>query len=72
MESPARRSPIKQKPLRQAGQYLDERIQTIMEDRVSGYLFVSAVMIFYAFMQWVAWTTKTPPRPILWTLEHIK
>ena len=33
MESPARKSPIKQKPPRQAGQSLDEHHQQIMEDR---------------------------------------
>ena len=71
MESQPSKSPIKQEPLRQPGQYLDERFEQIMDGRFTGYVLASGFMIFYALMEWVHWVFKTPPAPVFTTILAI-
>lgn len=61
------RSPLKDMPLRHAGQSLDEEIQRVKDDDVLVYIIMAAFAIFLALHEWWRWYSKTPPRPVLFT-----
>ena len=63
-----KRTPLKDSPLRLPGQSLDERFQSIVDDRVMLYIFAPCLIIFYAIMQWASWFSGAPPHPVLWTV----
>ena len=64
----ARSSPIKTKPLRTAGQSLDEQIHGIVEDRGLMVAMMCVVAIMVAGTEWLRWFTNPPPYPKLFTL----
>lgn len=60
-------SPLKNRPLRNSGQSLDEEIQDILSDDVYPHIFISAILIIIAVMEWSKQIYNTPPYPLLWT-----
>lgn len=56
------KSPIKDKPLRQAGQSLVERRLNLMLDLVSLAMF-PAFLVAFAVMEWIRAALNTPPSP---------
>ena len=62
------RSPIKDKPLRHAGQSLEEERRAILEDKVEPYLFMALVFVLLAAFEWWRWYANIPPKPILFAL----
>jgi len=54
-----KRSPLKEKPLRYPGEYLDEQILDL-RDKIFPYVAYCAVMIFFIGDQWFRWIRKIP------------
>jgi hypothetical protein len=59
------RSPLKAKPLRVAGQSLDEAIQKVREDDVTDGAAFVAMGIMMAMFEWSRWFLNAPPQPLL-------
>ena len=63
-----KKSPLKSKPLRHAGQSLDEEI----EKRISEYMLIYILTIFLVLyliaMEWYRWYMQAPPTPIAMTI----
>lgn len=62
------RSPLKEAPLRHAGQSLDEEIQRVIEDDVLVYMIFSSAVIALAIVEWWRSITNSPPQPIIVTI----
>ena len=62
-----KKSPLKDKLLRTAGQSLDEEINSIIDDKISLYILVPILLIYTAFMDWIHWYLETPPKPYIST-----
>jgi hypothetical protein len=60
-------SPLKDKPLRNPGQGLDERIQALLDDKVLSYLFYAGGFSMLALMEWVGYLLNTPRMPWVFT-----
>lgn len=61
-----RHSPLKEAPLRQAGQSLDEEISRRWDEMLE-YLIVSVVVAVLAGFEWWRWYFNSPPNPWLLT-----
>lgn len=66
-----KKSPLKDKPLRHAGQSLDEEINRLIEDDALPYITISIMFIVIALFEWYRWYTLAPPSPILLTVVAI-
>jgi hypothetical protein len=62
-----KKSPLKDKPLRHAGQSLDEEINRLIEDNALPYISVSVVMIVLSMFEWYQWYFQLPPSPFIFT-----
>lgn len=62
-----KKSPLKDKPLRHAGQSLDEEINRLIEDDALPYISVSVLMIVLSMFEWYQWYFQLPPSPIIFT-----
>lgn len=62
------RSPLKDAPLRHAGQSLDEEIQRVLEDDVLSYIMAAAIVIMLALHEWWRWFLNFPPQPVAFTV----
>lgn len=63
-----KKSPLKAKPLRQAGQSVDEAIQRVLNDDVSLILMYPAFLLLIAGLEWLRWWQDYPPQPIGFTV----
>ena len=63
-----KKSPLKGKPLRYAGQSLDERIKNLFEDDILPYLMMCVFFGYAAVNEWIRFFWNTPPSPILITV----
>ena len=61
------KSPLKDNPLRNPGESLDEEIADFLYDEVLTYIFVSILMVSIAGLEWAKWYLKTPPSPWLYS-----
>jgi hypothetical protein len=66
-----KRSPLKDKPLRQAGQSLLEEIDTLINDKLLGYFLSMALVAALAITEWYRWYFDIPPRPLLATMVAV-
>lgn len=66
-----KRSPIKEKPLRQAGQSLDEEINRIFSEEINVYIGYVFMWVFIAAVEWIRWFTKMPPHPLFVTFLFV-
>ncbi|KFN39776.1 MAG: nuclease [Sulfuricurvum sp. MLSB] len=62
-----KKSPLKDKPLRHAGQSLDEEINRLIEDDAIPYISVSLLMIVLCILEWYRWYFQLPPSPFIFT-----
>ena len=60
------RSPLKDKPLRNPGQSLDDKLTDYAFD-VLFYAFIALMFCMFAAMEWVRTWTNAPPMPLLWS-----
>lgn len=56
-------SPLKAKPLRQAGQSVQEQLDNLLFDKLLGYFLVSAFMLALTVMEWIRYFHDRPPHP---------
>ena len=59
------RSPIKTKPLRQAGQSLGEKVDKLVDDKIMSWALVIILAVILAIIEWARWLASMPPRPVL-------
>lgn len=62
------RSPLKDKPLRNPGQSLDEELDLIRSDKFVGWFMISAMCIILTCLEWWRWYMEIPPAPITMTI----
>lgn len=60
-------SPLRAKPLRVAGQSLDEEIDYWRNERVFDYVFVAGCLCFLAAMEWYGYLTHMPRQPLVFS-----
>lgn len=63
----ARKSPLKDRPLRNPGQSIDEEI-TRIRDKADEYAMMAIFMAVLAGMEWYRWWTQAPPYPVLYSI----
>jgi len=63
-----KQSPLKDKPLRQAGQSVQEQLDELIDDKFMNYVIATVVSIVFAMLEWYRWYMDMPPRPILATI----
>ena len=61
-------SPLKAKPLRLPGESVDKEIDRWINDKALGTLFAAACLCAIAYFEWYGYLTRSPRRPILFTL----
>jgi hypothetical protein len=69
--SEAGKSPIKDKPLRHAGQSLEEERRSILDSKLEPYLIQSLVFVVMAGLEWWREFMDIKPHPILFTLAAV-
>jgi hypothetical protein len=62
------RSPIKQTPLRYAGQSIDDEIYRLISEKVDILIMLSACFILLAFATWVYALSERPPNAVIMTI----
>ncbi|KEI70324.1 nuclease-related domain-containing protein [Endozoicomonas elysicola] len=62
------RSPLKEKPLRNPGQSLDEYIQNLLDVEINSYLVVALTALVLAFYEWYRWYTDVGYHPVALTI----
>lgn len=63
-----KRSPLREKPLRYAGQSLDERINDVFLEQLFTYALIITFSVFLAVTEWVRFFSNTKPHPISVTI----
>ena len=58
-----KKSPIKRKSLRHAGQSLDERIDVLLNEKAPPYIMMGTLSVLMAGMEWWRQYMETPPTP---------
>jgi hypothetical protein len=64
-------SPLKEKPLRLAGESLDREIDKWVNEKALGALFVAACLSMAAYLEWYGFLTHAPRRPVLFTVVAV-
>lgn len=60
-----KKSPLKDKPLRLAGQSVQEQLDKLIDDKFMNYVLVAAAMFGLTLYEWSRWYLKTPYNPTL-------
>jgi len=63
----AKKSPLKDKPLRQPGQSLQEMIDELIDGKFMNYAVLIVFILVFTLIEWYRWYFNSPPRPILAT-----
>jgi hypothetical protein len=63
-----RRSPLKDRPLRNPGQSLDEQIRDLTSDYALGPLVFALLIVFITAIEWLKYYRFLPPSPFLYLL----
>lgn len=63
-----KKSPLKSKPLRNAGQSLDEEIHKSVSENLAIYAFALVMFSYLIIMEWYRWYMQSPPSPIIMTI----
>jgi len=63
----SRTSPLKEKPLRLPGESVQDELDKLASDTVTGYFLVAALPAFLAFMEWMAVLNNWPRQPWIFT-----
>ena len=66
-----RHSPLKYRPLRQAGQSIDEEIEAFYDDKIATLMVMAGFVVAVAVMDWFRWLTHTPTMPVLSTIAAV-
>lgn len=66
-----KRSPLKDKPLRNAGQSLNEEINRLIDEEAMMYVMAPLFLIMLAIWEWYRWHYNIPPSPVVITIMAI-
>ena len=66
MDKQNKKSPLKSKPLRHAGQSLDEEIEKIVSEKLVLYVYAIVMFSSIIILEWYRWYMQSPPSPV-WT-----
>jgi len=66
-----KKSPLKDKPLRHAGQSLDEEINRLIDEDAMPYLAGALFLILIAAFEWYRWYIQIPPSPWIFTIMAV-
>lgn len=69
--SESTKSPIKDKPLRHAGQSLEEERASLFEDKLEPYLLLAAFFFAMALLEWWRYYRADKPHPVLFSLAAV-
>lgn len=64
-------TPLKAKPLRQAGQSLQEELDRLLADGLIDYALVPLILVLLALYDWLRWWQEIPPQPVLMTIAAL-
>ena len=67
-KKPTKQSPLKDRPLRNPGQSLDEEIERQFDDEAMPYFVVSLGTLILAGMEWWRFVHPSPPKPWMYTI----
>lgn len=67
----AKKSPLKDKPLRQAGQSVQEELDNILDEKIFSHAIVLLFLIILTALEWHRWTLNILPNPFILTLITI-
>src|SRR6266446_2229546 len=62
------KSPLRNKPVRNPGQSLDEQLTNLLDDGLIPYFVCAAALFVLALMEWLGALTRSPRHPILFTV----
>ncbi len=62
-----KRSPLTDRPLRNPGQSIDERIQNLLTDKFLLPIMIATLLVAFAAIEWWRYYVPQPPKPILVT-----
>lgn len=65
IDANAKKSPLKARPLRDAGESGMERLYEGVYGGIGLWLFVCVLMLAMALTEWLHWWQRTPPQPLL-------
>ena len=71
MKSQKTKSPLKDKPLRNPGQSLDEQIDKLVDDKITTWLMAVIFLGVLAVLEWYRWYTQAPYTPKTYTFMAI-
>ncbi len=63
-----KRSPLKDKPLRNPGQSLDEQIHDLISDYIVGPMVFALFLVLVAVLEWLKYLGSIPPKPLLYSV----
>jgi nuclease-like protein len=63
-----KKSPLKDKPLRQPGQSVQEELEKVIDDKLLPVAMISVLFISLTFLEWFAYFQQTPRNPIFYTI----
>jgi len=63
-----KRSPIKNKPLRNPAQSLEKLRSDILDDKLLPLIMMAAMMLVLTTMEWIRYFNPRPPNPVIWTV----
>ena len=67
----AKKSPLKDKPLRQAGQSVQEELDNIVDDKLFLYLIAPLIAFLYALLEWERYLYPAEPNPLIATFMAV-
>ena len=62
------RSPLKDNPLRNPGQSLDEEIDKLLNDKYMAYALAMMMAVVLALLEWYRWFFQVKPNPLLFSI----
>lgn len=62
------KSPLKDKPLRNPGESIDNQLNDLLSDEILPYIMISCFMIMLSMMEWHHWYFKATPSPWIYSL----
>jgi len=65
------RSPLKDRPLRHAGQSLDEQLENLIHDEILSISLITGLLGFMAFMEWMRHLFGWNVHPLMWTVMFV-
>ncbi len=63
-----KKSPLKTKPLRQAGESLAEELDDVIGTKIMPWISLILTFIVLAGFEWLRWWRKMPPQPVLFSI----